>query len=146
MKNIANNWQKKILPNIYRYKDEINNLIDYYYSPYLTLDASYFQTGIKLFSLYVLAKKDEEFNDDDLEFCNDIVQQYTDFRNYNDRSIDFYNLLFVKATLLKKRVIYHKQSNYSSVCLNYIGEEEIRHVVFKVLPYVIWIFFIIKNH
>lgn len=89
-------------PNIYRYKDEINNLIDYYYSPYLTLDASYFQTGIKLFSLYVLAKKDEEFNDDDLEFCNDIVQQYTDSRNYNDRSIDFYNLLFVKATLLKK--------------------------------------------
>ncbi len=89
-------------PNIYKYKDEINNLIDYYYSPYLALDAYYFQTGIKLFSLYVLAKKDEEFNDEDLEFCNDIVQQYTNCRNYNDRSINFYNLLFVKATLLKK--------------------------------------------
>ena len=89
-------------PNIYKYKDEINDLIDYYYTPYLALDAFYFQTGIKLFSLYALAKKDEEFDDEDLAFCNDIVQQYTDYRNYNDRSIDFYNLLFVKATLLKK--------------------------------------------
>lgn len=87
--------------NIYKYKNEINNLINQY-SLYLASDVHYFQTGIKLFSLYLLAQKDDEFNDEDLEFYNDIEQQYKDSLNYNDRSIDFYNLLFTKATLLKK--------------------------------------------
>lgn len=89
-------------PNIPKYKDEVNTLIDNYYVPYLASDYNYFHTGIKLFSLYVLREEDDELDDDNSSFCNDVIQQYIDCRNFDDRSIDYYNLLFVKATILKK--------------------------------------------
>lgn len=89
-------------PNISKYKDEVNSLIDNFFVPYLASDYNYFQTGIKLFSLYVLKEEVNELGDDNLSFCNDVIQQYKDCRDFDDRSIDYYNLLFVKATILKK--------------------------------------------
>lgn len=89
-------------PSIYKYKSEINYLIDNIYVPYFGHNNQYLQIGLKLFSLYALAEKDENFSDENLDICSEIIQQYKDNRDYNDRSTDFYNLLFVKATVLKK--------------------------------------------
>ncbi len=85
--------------NIDQYKEEIMVLLNKYYTPFLSNDNNYMQTGICLLSLCALSGANQEKN---LELCDDIIKHYIDNRKDNDREIEYYNLLFTRATILRK--------------------------------------------